>query len=92
MAHAASITVLLMLAGLDGARAAHRTPNPTTIGGVLTGVGYIDRSRPFIDLMKQTLGFSSLSNPTDQNATTGTDKWPTQVSAQSRLCGDHEWL
>lgn len=52
------------------------TSSGTSIGGVLTGVGDIDRSRPFIDLMKQSVAFSSLLDPRDQNATVGPDGWP----------------
>jgi hypothetical protein len=59
----------LAAAALVAAAAAHaRTRDPTPIGAVATGIGEIDRSRPFIDLMKQARGFSTLANPTDQNA------------------------
>jgi hypothetical protein len=51
--------LLLALTSVDAKRPADLTP----IGAVLTGVGDGDRSRPFVDLVKQSRPFSSANNP-----------------------------
>lgn len=71
------LTIGCLLSG-NGLVDARKPSDPTPIGAVLTGIGEIDRTRPFIDLMKQARGFSSLQNPTDQNAAVDSEGWPTE--------------